>query len=131
MISSKQASALLAGVSVGAVLAVLFAPQSGETTRKAIGDGLNDAGEKLTEAGIYLRDQAERLNGEAQAALQKTSAQVESALNQAANAVTTTLNEANKTFSENLEKASSAIASVAGNFSGSSGYSGGPTARTK
>ena len=43
MISSKQALLLLTGVSAGAAAAVLFAPQSGATTRKAIGDGVSGA----------------------------------------------------------------------------------------
>jgi gas vesicle protein len=58
--------ALSLGALAGAVLALLYAPQSGEKTRKQLKRGLEDAGDALEDAGDYLKEQAERLAKEAQ-----------------------------------------------------------------
>ena len=58
--------ALSLGALAGAIAALLYAPQTGEKTRKQLKRGLEDAGGALEEAGDYLKDQAERLAQEAQ-----------------------------------------------------------------
>ena len=54
------------GVTAGAGIALLYAPQNGTRARKKLRRGVEDAGESLRNAGDYLKEQAERLSGEAQ-----------------------------------------------------------------
>ena len=49
------------GVATGAAVALLYAPQSGERTRKKLGKAYDEATDYLEDAGDYLKDQAERL----------------------------------------------------------------------
>lgn len=44
---SNTLLALLAGVAIGAGLGILFAPDSGEKTRRKIKDGVDEAGDEL------------------------------------------------------------------------------------
>jgi gas vesicle protein len=60
------------GAAIGATAALLYAPQSGVATRRKLRNGMEDAEEYLHGAGDYLKDQAERLNKEAQKALKMT-----------------------------------------------------------
>jgi gas vesicle protein len=53
------------GVTAGATIALLYAPQSGVKTRKQLRRGIDDAGDYLEDAGDYLKEQAEKLSGEA------------------------------------------------------------------
>jgi gas vesicle protein len=59
------------GVSAGAAVALLYAPQSGERTRKKLRRTAADAGDYLQDAGDYLRSQAERFSEEAQDAVSR------------------------------------------------------------
>jgi len=63
------------GVSAGAAIALLYAPQSGARTRKQLRKGVegavDDASEYLQDAGDYLKAQAERLGDEAQDAVKR------------------------------------------------------------
>ena len=54
--------ALGLGALAGGLAALLYAPQSGEKTRKQLKRSLEDAGDALQDAGDYLKDQAERLS---------------------------------------------------------------------
>lgn len=45
--NSKIVVALLTGVAVGAVLGVLFAPESGSETRERLSNALNDLGDSI------------------------------------------------------------------------------------
>lgn len=60
------------GVTAGAAVALLYAPQTGARTRKRLRKGLDEAADYLDEAADYLKDQAERLSGEAQKAIKQT-----------------------------------------------------------
>ena len=71
------------GVTAGATIALLYAPQTGAKTRKQIRKGVGDAGDYLEEAGDYLKDQAERLSKEAYKAIESTKKQVEDAVEKA------------------------------------------------
>jgi gas vesicle protein len=51
----------LAGVGIGALLALLFAPKSGEETRNLIAQKANEGREYMTTKGKELRRQAEDL----------------------------------------------------------------------
>jgi gas vesicle protein len=75
------------GVSAGASIALLYAPQAGIKTRKQLRRGVEDAGDYLEDAGNYLKSQAERLSEEAQNAIKRTKGQVDSAVDKAGNAV--------------------------------------------
>ncbi|WP_419803955.1 YtxH domain-containing protein [Terriglobus sp.] len=49
------------GVAAGAAVALLYAPQSGERTRKKLGRAYDEATDYLEDATDYLKDQAERV----------------------------------------------------------------------
>jgi len=51
----------LVGVSVGATVALLFAPKSGEETRKLIAKKAEEGKDYMTSKGRELREQAEEL----------------------------------------------------------------------
>ena len=76
--------ALGIGGTIGAGIALLFAPQSGVKTRKQIGKGIDDASDYLEEAGDYLKGQAERLSVETQKAMKQTAAKASSLAGSAA-----------------------------------------------
>ena len=59
------------GIATGAAIALLYAPQRGLRTRRQLMKGFGGATDYLTHAGDYLKDQAERLSREAQAAYRK------------------------------------------------------------
>jgi gas vesicle protein len=63
------------GVSAGAAIALLYAPQSGARTRKQLRKGVegavDDASDYLQDAGDYLKAQAERFSDEAQDAIKR------------------------------------------------------------
>ena len=73
------------GVSAGAAIALLYAPQTGVKTRKQLLRGVEDAGDYLEDAGNYLKSQAERLSDEAQNAIKRTKGQVDVAVDKAGN----------------------------------------------
>jgi gas vesicle protein len=75
------------GVSAGAAIALLYAPQTGVKTRKQLRRGVADAGDYLEDAGDYLKAQAERFSEEAQKAIKRTKNQVDSAVDKAGDAV--------------------------------------------
>jgi gas vesicle protein len=60
------------GVCAGAAVALLYAPQSGKTTRRKIRSGVDDAQDYLADAGDYLKEQADRLSKEAKKAMEAT-----------------------------------------------------------
>jgi len=55
--SSKNIGWFLAGLSLGAVAAILYAPKSGRETRKAIVTGMDDGREYLASLGRNARQQ--------------------------------------------------------------------------
>jgi gas vesicle protein len=63
------------GVSAGAAVALLYAPQSGVRTRKQLRKGVegavDDASDYLKDAGDYLKTQADRFSDEAQGAIKR------------------------------------------------------------
>ncbi len=107
-----QAIAFLTGLTAGAVVALLYTPLSGEETRRRIRDGVDQAGDRLSDAAIYLRDQAEHINHESLAVIERTRRQVEDVLEEAGDAVASTLRHASKTFSENASNASAAVSAA-------------------
>lgn len=75
------------GVSAGAAIALLYAPQTGVKTRKQLRKGVEDAGDYLEDAADYLRTQAERLSEEAQKAIKRSHGQIDYALDKAGDVV--------------------------------------------
>jgi gas vesicle protein len=75
------------GVSAGAAIALLYAPQTGAKTRKQLRKGVEGAGDYLEDAGDYLKAQAEHFANEAQKAIKRSREQVESAVDKAGDAV--------------------------------------------
>jgi gas vesicle protein len=56
---ATKISYFLAGIGIGAVVALLFAPQSGEETRKQIADKAQDGKDFVAHKGREIRKQAE------------------------------------------------------------------------
>ena len=86
--------AFLSGLTAGSIVALLYAPQSGEETRQKIGKAYDDAGDYIEDAGEYVKDQAERLTKEANATYKKGVQQLDDAYNKATEALTTAYSEA-------------------------------------
>ena len=70
------------GVTAGAAIALLYAPQTGAKTRKQLRKGVEDAGDYLEDAANYLKEQAERLSKEAEKAVKRTKGQVNDVVSQ-------------------------------------------------
>ena len=68
------------GVSAGAAVALLYAPQTGVRTRRQLRKSVNDGVDYLEDAADYLKQQAEQLSKEAQKTIKKTRGQVEDAV---------------------------------------------------
>ena len=58
---TTKVSYFVAGLGIGAAIALLFAPQSGEETRKQIAEKAQDGKDFVTAKGKELRKQAEDL----------------------------------------------------------------------
>ena len=75
------------GVTAGAAVALLYAPQTGIKTRRRLRKGVEDAGDYLVDAGDYLKEQAEKFSEEAQKTMKRTKGKVEYAVDRAGDAV--------------------------------------------
>ena len=58
--------AFAVGALAGGVVCLLWAPQSGATTRRKVRRSFEDLGDNLSDVAEYLKEQAERLGQEAQ-----------------------------------------------------------------
>jgi gas vesicle protein len=68
------------GVTAGAAVALLYAPQPGVKTRRLLRKNIDDGVDYLEDAAAYLKEQAENLSKEAQKTLKRTKGQVEDAV---------------------------------------------------
>ena len=75
--------ALTVGALAGAVAALLYAPQSGASTRKKIRRSIEDMGDTLEDSADYLKSQAEKLSKEAQRLIDYSKGQFENAVDHA------------------------------------------------
>ena len=75
------------GVSAGAAVALLYAPQSGARTRRQIKKNIDESVDYLEDAAGYLREQADYLSKEAQKTIKRTKGQVEDVVEKASDAV--------------------------------------------
>jgi gas vesicle protein len=65
------------GVTAGAAVALLYAPQPGVKTRKQLKQGIDDGVDYLEEAADYLKDQAQALRKETLKTIKRTKSQME------------------------------------------------------
>ena len=65
------------GVTAGAAVALLYAPQPGVKTRRQLKKNIEDGVDYLEDAAEYLKEQAEYLSKEAQKTIKRTKGQVE------------------------------------------------------
>jgi gas vesicle protein len=75
------------GVTAGAAIALLYAPQKGIVTRKRLRKSVDEAGDYLEDAADYLKEQAERLSKEAESIIKRTRSQVESVVDTASDSM--------------------------------------------
>jgi gas vesicle protein len=76
------------GVSAGAAVALLYAPQTGVKTRKQLRRGIDDGVDYLEDAAGYLKEQADYLAKEAQKTVKRARGQVNDVVDKASGAVT-------------------------------------------
>jgi gas vesicle protein len=84
------------GASIGAAVALLYAPQSGVQTRKKIRRSAEDAAEYLEDAATYLKKQAETLSAEAEKLVKRTKDNVETAIDQAGDIMSSAVKNASR-----------------------------------
>lgn len=75
--------AFAVGALAGGVAALLYAPQSGASTRRKLKRSLEDLGDSLEDAADYVKEQAERLAKEAQKLLDSSKDQLGGAMDAA------------------------------------------------
>jgi gas vesicle protein len=75
------------GVSAGAAVALLYAPQPGVKTRRQLKRNIDDGVDYLEDAAEYLREQAEILSKQAQKTIKRTKGQVNDVVDKASGAV--------------------------------------------
>jgi gas vesicle protein len=76
--------AFVVGVSAGAAVALLYAPESGVRTRRRLGKSIDQGADYLEDAAEYLKEQAENLSKQAQKTIQRTKSQLQEAVDVAA-----------------------------------------------
>ena len=74
------------GVSAGAAVALLYAPQPGIKTRRQLRRGIDDGVDYLEDAAAYLKEQAESLSKEAQKTIKRAKGQVGDAVDKVSDA---------------------------------------------
>ncbi|MBC7848319.1 MAG: YtxH domain-containing protein [Chitinophagaceae bacterium] len=71
--TGKIVAGVLAGVAVGAVLGLLFAPDKGSTTRQKLTDSVKGFGQELADqAEGFISDKAGRVKNQAQNLAEKS-----------------------------------------------------------
>ena len=75
------------GVTAGAVIALLYAPQPGVKTRRQLRRNFDDGVDCLEDAAAYLKEQAEALSNEACKTFKRTKGQVADVVDKASEAV--------------------------------------------
>jgi len=75
------------GVSAGAAVALLYAPQPGAKTRRQLKKNIDDGVDYLEDAAAYLKEQADYLSKEAEKTIKRAKGQVEDVVDKASGAV--------------------------------------------
>lgn len=86
--------AFLSGLTAGSIVALLYAPQSGEDTRKKIGKAYDDAEDYAADASHYVKDQAERLSKEAQSTYKQKAKDLDEAYSKASDSLSAAYSDA-------------------------------------
>ncbi|HEY0161787.1 MAG TPA: YtxH domain-containing protein [Edaphobacter sp.] len=84
------------GVTAGAAIALLYAPQSGARTRRKLRKGAEEAGDYLLDAADYLKSQAEKFSDEAQDAIKQARSQAVHLVDKASDSVSEVVDSAVK-----------------------------------
>lgn len=84
------------GVSAGAAIALLYAPQSGARTRRKLRKGAGEAGDYLLDAADYLKEQAEKFSDDAQDAIKRARGQAVHIVDKATDTVSEAVDSAIK-----------------------------------
>jgi len=84
---------LLAGIGIGALVALLFAPQSGEETRRQIADKVEDGKDFVTAQGREIRKQAGNLVDQGKDLVSKQKARLADVLDSGKQAVRDTFTQ--------------------------------------
>ena len=84
------------GFTVGASVALLYAPQSGASTRKKLKRSAEDASDYLEDTAEYLKEQAERFSTEAEKLVKRARSTVDDTIDQAGGIVAGALKTAQK-----------------------------------
>ncbi len=92
--------ALAAGALAGGIAALLYAPQTGSSTRRKLKRGLEDLGESLEDASDYLKEQAETLSKEAQRLIEVSKGQFGDAVDVASGVLKSANSRASKVVSK-------------------------------
>jgi gas vesicle protein len=82
------------GVTAGAAIALLYAPQTGIKTRRQLRKGVEDASDYLEDAANYLKEQAERLSKETEKAIKRSRGPVGNAVDKAGDVVKSAMKSA-------------------------------------
>ena len=75
--------ALTVGALAGAVAALMYAPQSGASTRRKIRRSVADLGDTLEDKAEYLKKQADKLGSQAQKLIDYSKGQLDDAIDSA------------------------------------------------
>lgn len=75
------------GVTAGAAVALLYAPQPGAKTRRQLKKNIDDGVDYLEDAAAYLKEQADYLSKEAEKTIKRAKGQVEDVVDKASGAV--------------------------------------------
>ena len=75
------------GVTAGAAVALLYAPQPGVKTRRLLKKNIDNGVDYLEDAASYLKEQADYLSKEAQKTIKRTKGQVEDVVDKATDVV--------------------------------------------
>lgn len=76
------------GVSAGAAVALLYAPQPGVKTRRQLRKNIDDGVDYLEDAAEYLKEQADYLSKEASKTIKRTKGHVDDAVEKVTDAAT-------------------------------------------
>lgn len=77
------------GVTAGAAVALLYAPQSGVKTRRKLRNRLENAGDYFDDAADYLKERAGKLGNDAQTAVKQGKKQAGAAIDSASDFAST------------------------------------------
>lgn len=86
--------AFLSGAAIGAIGALLLAPESGSDIRQRLGRGIKTAHEELTDVAVETRDALEALTKDARQTIRQTAARLNAALEATRDALQTEINAA-------------------------------------